>query len=329
MNGPFSGYELWINNTLRHSNVALTSPPGATVSFVNMGFPAAVSAESYAYRFGASTARMGTPGSLINTDTPVLTLTNPVNGAVYTQNTTVTVSATASDNDGISLMEVQLDGGAWQTMTQSGSTYTAALSLTGTAGVSQAHTLIVRATDNYPTVASRRQSTATVTVSVNIPGVDTTKPVITVTSPPTAASTVANAVATQVFAGTVTDNVGVTTFTINGSATALDGSGGFSVTLPIIVGSNSFVLVAKDAAGNTTTSTYTVTRLAPVTNNPPVLTVNAPHDGDAFSVGTANVTIAGTATDSDGTVTSLTYSYDGSAPVAVCCPPVRSQSQFP
>jgi hypothetical protein len=296
----------------------LTAPAGATVSFVNMGFPAAVNAESYAYRFGGATAKMGTPTSLVNPDNPTLTITNPANGTVYTQNTAVTVTATASDTNGISLMEVQLDGGSWQAMAlQSGSTYSATLSLTGTAGVAKAHTIIVRATDAFATVASRRQSTSSISVSVNIPGVDTTKPVINVTSPATGATTVANGVATQVLAGTVTDNVGVTTFTINGSATALDGSGGFSVTLPLNVGSNSFALVAKDAAGNTTTGTWTVTRQAPVTNNPPVLTVNSPIDGVVLPVGTANVILSGTATDSDGTVTSLTYSYDGSAPVGV------------
>lgn len=317
LNGTVSGYELWINNVLRHSNVALTAPSGATVSFVNMGFPAAINGESYAYRFGASTDRMGTPTSLVNTDNPALTISNPANGTVYTQNTTVPVSVSASDNDGISLMEIQLDSGSWQTMTGSGGVYTASISLTGSAGVAQAHTLTVRATDAYPDVPTRRQSTASVTVSVNIPGADTTKPVVTVTSPSAVNSTVANGVATQVFAGSVTDNVGVTSYTINGTVTTLDDSGNFSVTLPINVGSNSFALVAKDAAGNTTTVTYTVTRQAVVANNPPVLIVNTPGNGDVYPINTVSLVLSGTASDSDGTVTGLNYTYDGSPPVAV------------
>jgi len=152
---------------------------------------------------------------------------------------------------------------------------------------------------------------------VNIPGADTIAPTINVTSPSTVASSVSNATATQAISGTVTDNVGVTSLTINGTAVTVGGGGVFTTTLPLVVGSNSFVIVAKDAAGNTKSVTYTVTRQTPVSNNAPALTVNTPQDGDNFPVGTSTVVLTGQATDSDGTVTGVTYSYDGSAPVAL------------
>jgi len=317
--GAGSGYEVWVNGALRRKNYVLSAPTGATVSFVNLGPANAANIEAWFYRFGAANAKMGSPSTVnpVNMDSPVVTVSNPVPGQVYTQQTTITVSASASDNDGISKMEVQLDGGAWQAMTQQGSAWVATLTLTGTAGTSQAHGLSVRATDNFVIPTQQAQTVVSVGVTVNIPGADTIAPTINVTSPSTVASSVSNATATQAISGTVTDNVGVTSLTINGTAVTVGGGGVFTTTLPLVVGSNSFVIVAKDAAGNTKSVTYTVTRQTPVSNNAPALTVNTPQDGDNFPVGTSTVVLTGQATDSDGTVTGVTYSYDGSAPVAL------------
>lgn len=318
--GTACGYELWVNNTLRHKNLALAAPANSTVSFVNMGLPNAVNAETWIFRFGAGNARMGSPVDVTvptNSDSPIVNITNPANGTVYTANTIVTVSATATDNDGISLVEIQFDGGGWQPMTLQGSQYVIQASLTGTAGTAKPHTIAVRATDAY--AGTQRQTTASVTVTVNIPGADVIPPNINVTSPTAQATTVANGVATQVVAGTVTDAVGVSFFQINGVdvAHAVGSGGGFSTTLPLIVGANVFTLVAKDAAGNTSTVTYTVTRQDVPINLAPSLTVTAPVDGQTYPVGTRNITLSGTASDADGTVTSVAYTYDGSAPVAV------------
>lgn len=316
LNGATSGYEVWVNNVKRKGNLALSAPAASTITFVNLGLPNAATSEIWYYRFGAATQRMGTPTDLnnpTNTDSPVVAITNPANGHVYTSQTTITVSATATDNDGISKVEMRLDGGGWVTMSLSGSSYTASALLSGTAGQTQQHTIDVRATDAFSDTTQRLQTTASVTVSVTVPGADTTPPVLSVTTP-SADATVSNATTTQAVAGSATDNVGVTSVTVNGVVQALS-AGAFSTSVNLAVGSNVITVVAKDAAGNQTTITRTITRQAPV-NTPPTVVISTPTAGQTFASGTTSVTLSGTATD-DGTITALTYSLDGAANVAL------------
>jgi hypothetical protein len=313
LNGAASGYEVWVNGVLRHKNLTLSATANSTIAFANIGFPNAANVEGWFYRFGASDSQMGAPGNLnqqTNTDAPVLNITSPTSGTTYLAQTTVTVAATASDGDGLSAVTVRVDGGAWQPMALSGTQYTAQVTLNGQAGVPTSHTIDVQAVDNYATVAQRRSTLKSITVSVNIPGVDTQAPVLTVTTPSTNA-TVANGVTTQAVAGVVTDNVGVTSLTVNGIAVAVAGDGSYSTSVPLVVGANTILVVAKDAAGNQQSVTRTITRQdVVVTNTPPTVTIQQPVEGSTYPKGTTAITLSGTVVD-DGVIAALTYNIDG------------------
>lgn len=315
LNGATSGYEIWVNGTQRRKNLALSATAAATVQYGQLGLANAADVEGWFYRYGAAASRMGTPQPLAgasNGDAPVVTIVSPTNGTIYTTGGSKTVTVTASDGDGISVVEIRVDAGAWQAMTLSGSQYTASVSLTGTAGQSVSHVIDVRATDAFSDTTKRLQTIATTNTLVNVPGVDTTVPTLTVTTPATNL-TVPNGTVTQVVAGTSSDDTGVTQLLVNGTLIATTG-GAFSTTVPLAVGSNVITVVAKDAAGNQTIVTRTVTQQDVVIVSPPTVTLTAPAQGQAFPKGTTTLTLAGTASDPVAVV-SVTYNIDGSSEV--------------
>ena len=137
-------------------------------------------------------------------------------------------------------------------------------------------------------------STATHTLTLQVPTTDTLPPVIDFTSP------FENAVlrTSQVMVtGTVSDNAGpITLLTVSTSAgqnfpaTASNGSFGFPVTLAF--GPNTITVTAKDAANN---MGMAVLHLTHADDIPPQFTVSSPADNSVIS--TATVMVAGTATD--------------------------------
>ncbi|MGK2859052.1 MAG: Ig-like domain-containing protein, partial [Thermoanaerobaculia bacterium] len=83
--------------------------------------------------------------------------------------------------------------------------------------------------------------------------IDTSGPVVTITTPAQAAVLQAD---TTTVTGTAT---GATSVTVNGAAAALSGES-FTATVPLELGENSIVAVGRDAAGNTGRADVTVTR---------------------------------------------------------------------
>jgi hypothetical protein len=316
LNGATSGYEIWVNGTQRRKNLALSAVAASVITYGQIGLANAADVEAWYYRYGAASTRMGTPTSgATNGDSPVVQIISPTDSQVFTSGGTKPVTVTAFDNDGLSAVEVRVDGGAWQAMTASGSQYTANVSLSGTAGQSLAHVIDVRATDAYSVVAQRLITIVSVTALVNVPGADTTLPTLTVTNPASNIS-VANAVDTQTVTGVATDNVAVTQCTVNSVAQTLDASGNFTTTIPLIVGANTITVQAKDAAGNTSTVTRTVTRQDVIVVSPPTVTITSPSAGQTFPKGTRALTLAGTASDPVA-LQSVTYNVDGSGEVSL------------
>lgn len=146
------------------------------------------------------------------------------------------------------------------------------------------------------------EAAVNVTFSVVAPPVaDTTVPIVsTFTLPATATS-----LTVPVSALTATDNVAVTGYLINKSATAPAASdAGWSATSPAsvtaVAGSNTFYAWAKDAAGNVSaarSASVTVT-ISSADSTPPTLTVSTLADGAATNKSTLNV--SGSATDAGG-----------------------------
>jgi Bacterial Ig domain len=202
-----------------------------------------------------------------DTTPPTVTLTAPSAGTV---SGTVTVTASASDNIGVTGVQFRLQGanlGAEDTTNP----YSTSWNTTTVPNGSYTLTAIARdAAGNTTTSAPR-----TVTVSnTTTPPTDTTAPTVTLTAP--SAGTISGTVTVSASAS---DNVGVTgvQFRLQGANLGPeDTTNPYSTswnTTTVPNGSYALTAIARDAAGNTTTSaprTVTVSN----TSTPPSSTLN-------------------------------------------------------
>ena len=133
--------------------------------------------------------------------------------------------------------------------------------------------------------------------------VDTAAPVVTISSP-TSAATYSTAAATVSLSGTASDSVGVTQVTwVNNRGGSGTATGATSWTVPSIAlqtGANVLTVTARDAAGNTKTTSITVTM-----NTPPTLAIVA--NQSAVQGKATSLQLSGA--DADGGV--LTYGGNG------------------
>ena len=244
-----------------------------------------------------------TTSATADTTPPTVSMTAPVSGA--TVSGTVSVTANASDNVAVASVQFRVDG------SNVGSAVTAApysYSLNSTATLSNAsHTLTAVATDT----SNNTTTSAGVTVTVSNTTPDTTPPTVSITAPASGA-TVSGTVSVMANAS---DNVGVASVQFQ-----LDGAnvGSLLTTAPYSYSWNTTTAtnashtvraIAKDAAGNTTTSagvTVTVNNTVPDTT-PPTVSITAPASGATVS-GTVSVTA--NASDNVG-VASVQFQLDG------------------
>ena len=215
---------------------------------------------------------------------PTVTLTEPSNGAVLSG--TVSVSATATDDVGVTGVQFQLDGlnlGAEDTVAPYTVSWDTTTALSGT------HSLTVIARDAAGNV------TTSPAVLVTI---DNEAPTIIVTTP-TDGAVVSGTVSVQ---ATATDNIGIA-----GVQFLLDGLnlGAENTIAPYAVswdttqslsGTHILQAVARDGAGNLTAS---VPISVTVDNQGPIVTLTTPLNGAVIS-GTVSVSAA--ATDDIGLV---------------------------
>ena len=213
-----------------------------------------------------------------DTASPTVAVTSP--GAASSVSATVTVSATAADDIGVTGVQFLLDGvplGAEDT--------TAPYELPWNTGSAEngAHTLTAVARD------AAGHETAAAAVSVTVMN-DTAAPIVAVTSPGAASSVSA----TVTVIATAADDIGVT-----GVQFLLDGAplGAEDTTAPYELewntgsaenGAHTLTAVARDAAGHETTASASVT----VANDPTPPTVPVSSPGPAGSV-SATVTVIG------------------------------------
>ena len=90
---------------------------------------------------------------------------------------------------------------------------------------------------------------------------DSTPPTLTITSP--AATSIATTQSTMTFSGTASDNVGVAAVTWStnmGYAGKATGTSQWTAAIPLVVGTNTIVITAADAAGNTAWRSVVVSR---------------------------------------------------------------------
>ncbi|MEO8062817.1 MAG: DUF4082 domain-containing protein [Pseudomonadota bacterium] len=131
---------------------------------------------------------------------------------------------------------------------------------------------------------------------------DTTAPVVTITTPTSATTTT---VTSTPFAlgGTATDAVGVTLVSWSnnrGGSGNATGTGSWSVSGVVLQsGANILTVTARDAAGNSSADSLTVTYNAPDTTAPSV-TITSPTSSATTTVATTPINIGGTASDAVG-----------------------------
>lgn len=185
---------------------------------------------------------------------PTISISSPTSGA-YVSNSKQPIVFTIVDESGgsgvnINSLVIKLDG----TKVASGIVNTAitnGYSVTYTPSTAMSdgsHTVTIDCSDNDGNVASTKTTTFKV---------DTIPPSLNV-STPTDGTIINNA--NCVVSGTTNDTTSSpVTLTVNGTAVTVASNGTWTKTITLIEGSNTITVVAKDAAGRTTTVTRTVT----------------------------------------------------------------------
>jgi hypothetical protein len=253
---------------------------------------------------GAISGNAGSPPPPPPPDTtpPSVSITAPANGA--TVSTTVTVSANASDNVGVAGVQFYVDGATLGAEDTAGP-YSVSWDTTSVANGSHSLTAIAR------DAAGNRTTSVAVTVTVSNTTPDTTPPSVSITAPANGA-TVSTTVTVSANAS---DNVGVAgvQFYVDGATLGVeDTAGPYSVswdTTSVANGSHSLTAIARDAAGNRTTSaavTVTVSNTTPDTT-PPTVAITAPANGATVST---TATVSANASDNVG-VAGVQFYVDG------------------
>jgi acid phosphatase type 7 len=230
---------------------------------------------------------------------PAISITAPTTASTHaTSSTPLALGGTASDNVGVTQVTWSnaANGG---TGTASGTTsWTASIAL-----AAGSNAITVTAKD-----AAGNPATDTITVTYT-PG-DATAPLVSITTP-TSAATHATSATPLALGGTASDNVGVTQVTwtnagTGGTGTAA-GTTSWTASIPLASGSNTITVRAEDAAGNFATDVVTVTYTPPAgdTTNP-ALTIVSPA-ANPFAATSEPLAVSGGATD-DVAVATVTWS---------------------
>jgi len=234
---------------------------------------------------------------------PVATILAPVEGATYTRN--VAFSAVLSDDaSGIDKAEYALDNGPWQLLPP----VDAAKGKYGALWVpvprdQGLHTVRFRGTDRAGNVSTPVQATFTVIV-------DTTPPSLQITTPSDGSYTGSE---TLRVTGSVTDETGVQTLSINSETVAVQADGSFNHAILLKTGPNIITITATDLVGNVATVTRNVT----YDNTPPVTAIMAGlplyigADGTLYIQGSTPITLS--ATDDAAGVQKTEYRIDSGA----------------
>jgi pectate lyase len=246
---------------------------------------------------GASITVCGT-----ETRAPTVVMTAPANGTTVS-GSSVAVSANASDNVGVSGVQFKLDGanlGAEDTV----SPYSVAWNTTAAANSSHTLTAVAR--------NAAGNSTTSASVSVTVNNAAAGPPTVSMTAPASGATVSGTAVTVT---ATASNNVGVAgvQFKLDGANLgAEDATSPYSVTWNSTTasnGSHTLTAVARDAAGNTTTSagvSVTVNNTGP--SLPDVIVTSLSYAGGVF---TSTVKNQGTAATPAGIAIGVGYSVDG------------------
>jgi hypothetical protein len=231
-------------------------------------------------------------------------MTAPANGA--TLSGTANLSCTASDNVGVASVQFQIDGANVGTSDTS-APYTFALNTASYPNGS--HTLTAIARD------AAGNQTASAAITVNISNTDTTPPTVSMTAPANGATLSG----TANLACTASDNVGVASvqFQIDGANVGTaDTSAPYTFALNTASypnGSHTLKAIARDAAGNQTTSAAITVNISNSTASSGSTTVSVAATVPYAVLNGANGAFAFTRTGSTSSPLNVNYSLGGTA----------------
>ncbi|MDD5687530.1 MAG: Ig-like domain-containing protein, partial [Elusimicrobia bacterium] len=222
---------------------------------------------------------------VVDTTLPTIAITSPANGATLTASL-LTVSGTASDNLGLSKVEVKLGAGG---------TYASA---TGTNPWSGTVTLVNGSNTIYAKATDTSNNIIETSITVTYAPPDTTPPSIVITSPANSATLTASLLTVS---GTASDNIGLSKVEVKlgagGTYASATGTNPWSSSVTLVGGSNTIYAKATDTTGNITETSITVTYVPDTT--PPTIAITSPANGAAITTA-ALITISGTAVDNIG-----------------------------
>ena len=232
-----------------------------------------------------------------NNTLPVVNISAPVEGAVYLDPATVTITATASDADG-SISKVEFYNGPSLIGTTTTSPYNYNWSNV-TAGV---YSVTAKAYDDLN--AATTSTAVNITVNTNNP------PTVSITAPLDGTTLIAPANVT--IKATATDSDGSIAKVEFYNGTTLLGT---SVTSPYSYVMNApsagvYNLTAKAYDDLNAVKTSSVVKLTINNNSVPTVSLTAPSDGTIL-IAPASVTLKATANDSDGSISKVEF-YNGS-----------------
>ena len=223
-----------------------------------------------------------------DTTPPAVSISSPAPGSVV--QSTVTVSATASDNLGVAGVQFKLDG---NNLGPEDTTVPYAVSWNTTTATNGPHTLTAVARD----IASNLTLSSGVAVTVNNPVPDTQAPTVPV------GLTAVPASFTQIDLSWTasTDNVGVIGYEVfrNGVRVATVGGTTYRDSSLVPNTRYSYAVNAFDAAGNHSALSATVSATTPPDTTAPAVTITSPSNGSTLS---GIVTVTAVATDNVGVV---------------------------
>ena len=277
-----TAYNLTYDSSLGAWTANATAPGATSYNQPNKYYDVAVTATNDA---GTATTATGTNNSgcrLVVKETvkPVITISSPTNGA-YVSNNKQPIVFTVTDEAGgsgvnINSLVVKIDNKA----VTSGIVSTAitngySVTVTPTESLSDgSHTATITCSDNDGNAADSKSTTFKV---------DTVPPVLNVTSPTEGLITANKSL---VVSGTTNDvTSSPVTVTVNGTAVTVASNGSFSTTITLNEGANKITIIAKDAAGKTSTVTRNVTLNTKVPKITSVtITPNPANTGDSMII---------------------------------------------
>jgi hypothetical protein len=297
LDGSIAKVEFYQGTTLLGEDIS--APYTLTLSGLNAG--------SYSYyaraidNQGASADAASVAVSVISPNLPpVVALTSPVDGATFTAPATVSLTASATDADGV-VAKVEF----YQGSTKIGEDTLAPFTLTAPILSTGTYEFSAKAFDNLGAATISAQTTITVLAPNQLPAVAITSPTD---------GTKFTAPATFTLEATASDadgGIAKVEFYQDTTRVGEDASAPYALPLTnVAAGAFSYYARAIDNLGASTDSAAVIVTVTDVIPNlPPVVALTSPLDG-ATTFAPATLTLSATASDPDGTVAKVEF-YQG------------------